>query len=160
MDDDQKYYAFVPTYGDVSTAFQRHMISVVVFSSSEKLQSMLVGYAVIEMVCFDDSLYAAPHSKTMRGDCITLFLLHIYRFIIVNKTRFVTETLVAKDWLNSLYSRLGFKVIKDFVIYPNLEEACEQFHYESGKERKWRNKKLAYNVIKLSHNVLQLFITI
>ena len=30
--DDQKYYAFAPTYGDGSTAFHHHMISVVVFS--------------------------------------------------------------------------------------------------------------------------------
>ena len=32
-DDDQKAYAFAPTYGDVSTDFQRHTISVVVFFS-------------------------------------------------------------------------------------------------------------------------------
>ena len=48
-DDDQKYYALAPTYGDVSTAFQRHMISVVVFYSSNKLQSMLVDYEVTKM---------------------------------------------------------------------------------------------------------------
>ena len=29
--DDQKAYAFVPKYGYGSTAYQRHMISVVVF---------------------------------------------------------------------------------------------------------------------------------
>ena len=32
-DDDQKAYAFETTYGDTSTDFQLHMISVVVFSS-------------------------------------------------------------------------------------------------------------------------------
>ena len=31
MNDDQTAYTFAPTYGDVSTAFHRHMISVVVF---------------------------------------------------------------------------------------------------------------------------------
>ena len=46
MDDDQKSYAFARTYGDVSTTFQRHIISVVLFSSSNKLQNMFVDYAV------------------------------------------------------------------------------------------------------------------
>ena len=45
-DDDQKYYEFAPTYGEMSTPFQRHMISVVLFSYSKKLQSMLVDYSV------------------------------------------------------------------------------------------------------------------
>ena len=31
------------------------------------------------------------------------------------------------------YSRLGFKVIKYFANYPNFEEACKRFHYESVK---------------------------
>ena len=35
--DDQKSYAFAPTYGDGSNAFQRHIISFVVFSSSKNL---------------------------------------------------------------------------------------------------------------------------
>ena len=33
------------------------------------------------------------------------------------------------------YSRIGFKVIKDFANSPNYEEACKQFHYESGKSK-------------------------
>ena len=49
MNDDQKYYAFAPTYGDGSTTFHRHMISVVVFFNSNTLQSMLVSYEVTEM---------------------------------------------------------------------------------------------------------------
>ena len=48
--DDQKGSAFTPIYGDRSTAFHGHMISVVVFYYSNKLQSMLVDYAVTEMV--------------------------------------------------------------------------------------------------------------
>ena len=52
--DDQKYYAFAPTYGDGSTYVQRRMKSVVVFSCSNTLQSMLVDCAVTEMGCFGD----------------------------------------------------------------------------------------------------------
>ena len=37
--------------------------------------------------------------------------------------------------LKSFYSRLVFKVIKYFANYPNFEEACKRFHYESGKPR-------------------------
>ena len=44
--DDKNSYAFAPTYGDGFTAFHRRMISVVVFSNSNILQSMLVDYAV------------------------------------------------------------------------------------------------------------------
>ena len=53
-DDDQEAFALVPKYVDVSTTFQRHMISVVVFFSSNRLQSMLVNYTVTDMGCFDD----------------------------------------------------------------------------------------------------------
>ena len=52
--DDQKSYTFAPTYGDGSTAFHRNMISVVVFSYSNALQSLLVDHAVTEMGCFGD----------------------------------------------------------------------------------------------------------
>ena len=41
-DDDQKSYAFAPTYGDESTAFHLHMISVVVCFLI-KLTSKYVG---------------------------------------------------------------------------------------------------------------------
>ena len=53
--DDQKSYAFVPTYGDGSTDFHRQMISVVVFFYSNTPQNILVDYAVTEMVCFGDN---------------------------------------------------------------------------------------------------------
>ena len=43
--DDEKAYKFHPLYGGESTSFHRHMISVVVFSYSETLESMLVEYA-------------------------------------------------------------------------------------------------------------------
>ena len=79
----QKYFAFAPTYGDESTAFHRHMISVVVFSYSNTLQSMLVDYAVTELGCFDDYSDAAPHAQTVRGYVITTFnflRFPMYRF--------------------------------------------------------------------------------
>ena len=94
---------------------------------------MLLNYAVIDKGCYYDYLYAAPHSKTMRGNGITLFLLHISQCIVVNQTKSVTATLISKTWLKKLYSRLGFKVIKDFETSPIFEESCKRFHYESGK---------------------------
>ena len=53
------------------------MITVVVFFYSNTLQSMLVDYAVTEMGYFDDDLNSAPSAKTMRGNGITTFLLHV-----------------------------------------------------------------------------------
>ena len=44
--------------------------------------------------------------------------------------------------MKSLYSRLGFKVIKEFSKYPNSEEAREQFHYDSGKPKKKQKQKI------------------
>ena len=64
--DDEKAYTFAPTYGDESTGYHCHMISVVMFFYSNTLKSMLVDYAVTEMGCFDDYLDAAPRAKTMR----------------------------------------------------------------------------------------------
>ena len=49
MNDDQKSYSFAPTYLYGSTDFHCHMISVVVYSYSNTLQSMLVDYAVTGM---------------------------------------------------------------------------------------------------------------
>ena len=66
-DNDEKEYTFVPIYGDESTAFHCHMISVVVFLYTNTLQIMLVDYPVIEMGCFGDYSGATPRAKTMRG---------------------------------------------------------------------------------------------
>ena len=54
MNDDEKAYKFGPLYGGESTGFRRNMISVVVFSYSETLESMLVEYSVTEMGSLDD----------------------------------------------------------------------------------------------------------
>ena len=45
MNDDEQAYKVCPLYGGESTGFHRHMISVVVFSYSKTLESMLVNYA-------------------------------------------------------------------------------------------------------------------
>ena len=82
---DQKPYAFAPTYGDGYTAFHRHMISVVVFSYSNTIESMLVDYKVTEMGCFDDYSDAAPRAKTMKGKVNNTFLLHVTQCITFNK---------------------------------------------------------------------------
>ena len=123
----------MPTYGDESTGYNRHMISVVVFFYSNTLKSMLVDYAVTEMGCFDDYLDAAPRAKNMRGNGITTFLLHVAQCITFCQTNIVTSTLIDKESLKSFYSSLGFKVIKIFSISPHFKESRKRFNYESRK---------------------------
>ena len=72
-------------------------------------------YAVTDMGCFDDYLNAAPLAKKRRGNCITTFLLHFTQCITFCQTKLVTETLIAKALLKSLYSGSVFEVIKDFA---------------------------------------------
>ena len=140
--DDEKAYTFAPTYGDESTSYHHHMISVVVFFYSNTHKSMLVDYKVKEMGCFDDYLYDAPHDKNIRVNGITNFLLHVSQCITFRQTNFVAETFTSEASLNSFYSRLGFKVIKDFATSNNFEEACKLFNYKSGKSRALQKQKI------------------
>ena len=78
---DEKFYKYVPTYGDYSTDFHCHMISGVVIFYSNTLQIILVDYAVTDMGCFDDYSDAAPRGKTMGGNGITTFILHVAQCI-------------------------------------------------------------------------------
>ena len=121
---------------------------------------MLVDYAATEMGPLEDYSDAAPQGKSMRGNGINTFLLHVAQCIIFNQTNRVKTTLIADASLKSFYSRLGFKVIKDFANSPNFEEARKRFHYESGKSKEYQKKLLAYNVYKPSHDVLHFFMTI
>ena len=104
---------------------------------------MLVGYSVTEMGCFGDYLDDAPRAKTMRGNGITIFILHVSQCITFRLTNIVTSTLISETSLNSFYSMLGFKVIKYFVTSPNLEEARKRFNYESVKSKALQKKPLA-----------------
>ena len=133
-------YKYVPTYGYESTGYNRHMVSVVVFSNSNTHKSMLVNYAVIEMGCFDVCLDAAPRAKTMRGNGISTFLLYVAQCITSHQSNIVTATLIVESSLKSFYLRLGFKVIKDFATSPHFEEACKRFNYESGKAKTLQKK--------------------
>ena len=133
--EDEKTYKFGPLYGGEYTGFHFHMISVVVFSYSETLGSMLVEYAAIEMGFLDDYYDDDPNHKSIRGNGITTFLLHISQCIIFNQTNRVKTVIIADASLKSFYSRLGFKVIKDFATSTNFEEARSQFHYETGKSK-------------------------
>ena len=111
------------------------MISVVAIFYSNTLKIMLVYYAVTEMGFFDDYSDTAPCAKTMSGNGITKFLLHVSQCITFRQKNIFTTTLIAEASLKSFYSRLGFKVIKYFETSPNFEEACKQFNYESGKSK-------------------------
>ena len=101
---------------------------------------MLVDYAVTNMACFDDYSDAAPRAKTMRGNGITTFLLHVAQCITFHKKKPVIATIISKAQLKSFYSRLGFKVIKEFATPPNFEVARKQFHYESVKYKALQKK--------------------
>ena len=147
MNDDEKDYTFAQTYGYESTGCHLRMISVVVSFYSNTLKIMLVDYSVQDMGWFDDYSYAAPRAKTMRGNGISTFLLHVSQCITLHKKKIVTETLISEVFLKSFYSRLGFKVIKYFATSPNFEEARKWFNYGSGKSRALQKQKLAYNVI-------------
>ena len=91
---------------------------------------MLVDYAVTDLDFFDVYSDAAPHAKILRGNGIINFILHFFQCITFNNNKIVIATLISKELLKSLYSRLGFKVIKYFALYPNFEEARKVFHYD------------------------------
>ena len=91
------------------------MISVVVFSYSENLKSMLIEYAATEMGFLDDYSNADPNHKSIRGNGITKFLFHVSRCIIFNLTNHVKTIPIANVSLKAFYSRLGFTVNKDFT---------------------------------------------
>ena len=111
------------------------MISVVVFSYSETLKSMLVEYAAIEMGFLDDYSDADLNHKSIKGNFITTFLLHVARCIIFNIKNRVKTILITNASLKSFYSRLGFTVITDFATSNNFEIARSRFHYEKGKSK-------------------------
>ena len=146
--DDKQVYKFCPLYEGKSTGFHRHMISVVVFSYTETLESMLVDYAVTEMGSLGDYLDAAPQGKSMMGNGITTFLLHVAQCIIFNQPNRVKTILIADALLKSFYSMLGFKVIKEAVNSPNFEEARKQFHYESGKSKEYQKKAIGLQCLQ------------
>ena len=117
--DDQKAYAFAPTYGDGSTDFHYHMISVVVISYSNTRQSMLADYVAIEMGCFDDYLDAAPHAKKMRGNGITTFILHVAQCITFNQTMFLQQHLLPMHgWSNYIQVKVSrlLKTLRHLLI--------------------------------------------
>ena len=96
---------------------------------------MLVDYAVTEMGHFEDYSGAAPRAKTIKETCITTFLFHISLCITFRQINFVTATLVSGALLKSSYSRLGFKVIKDFATSSNFEKVRKRFNYVSEKSK-------------------------
>ena len=59
---------------------------------------MLVYYSVTEMGCFDDYLDSDTRAKTMRGNGITTFLLHVAQCITFRQNNIVTATLIAEDF--------------------------------------------------------------
>ena len=65
------------------------------FSYSETLGNMLVQYAAIEMGFLDDYSDADPNHKSIRGNGITTFILHVAQCIISNQTNHVKKYLLS-----------------------------------------------------------------
>ena len=84
---------------------------------------MLVEYEATEMGSLDDYSDSNTNHKNIRGNGINTFLLHVAQCIIFNQTNRVKTILIADVLWKSFYSRLGFKVIKDFATSTNFEEA-------------------------------------
>ena len=83
---------------------------------------------------------------------ITAFIFHVAQFITFHQTKNFTATLIAKASLKAFYSRLGFKVIKDFETSPNLKEARKRFHCESGKSRELQKQTIGSRRVKILHD--------
>ena len=109
---------------------------------------MLVDFAVTEMGFLEDYSDAAPQGKSMGGNGITSFLLHVSQCIIFNQIYRVKTTLIVNAQWKSFYSRLGFKLIKDFANSPNFEEARKRFHYESGKSKEYKKKTIGLQFLQ------------
>ena len=133
------------------------MISVVLFSYSEILESMLVDYADTKMVSLDDYSDTAPKSKSIVGNGIATFLLHVAQCIIFNKTNRVKTVLISDASLTSFYSRLGFKVIEDFATSTNVEEARRRFHYETRIFKAYQKKN--YSLTVFTHHPTTCYIS-
>ena len=69
----------------------------------------------------------------------------MYNFQLKNRVKTV---IIANVSLKSFYSRLGFKVIKDFTNSPHFEEAYKQFHYEWGKSKAVQKKTIGLQCLQ------------
>ena len=85
----------------------------------------------------DDYYDADPNHNRIRGNGITKFLFHVAQCIIFNLTNQVKTILISNVSLKTFYSRLGFSVIKDFATSTTFEAARRQFHYYTGKSKKY-----------------------
>ena len=70
---------------------------------------------------------ADPNHKSIRLNGITTFLLHVAHCIIFDQTKRVKTILIDNASLKSFYSRLGFKVIKDFENLLILKRLASDF---------------------------------
>ena len=94
------------------------------------------------MGLLDDYSDADPNHKSIRGNGMNTFILHIAQCIISNQTNRVKIILIADASLKSFYSRLGFKFIKDFATSTNFVEDRRRFHYETVKSKADQKKTI------------------
>ena len=97
----------------------------------------------------------------MRRNGITIFLLHVAQCITFRQTNIFTATVIAKALLKSFYLKLAFKVILMISRHLPISKRLVTDLITSQENLKHsRKNQLAYNLIKPSHDVLQLFMTI
>ena len=80
MDDDENAYKFGPKYGGEFTGFHQHIISIVVFSYSQTLKSMLIEYAATEIGFLDDYLDSDPNHKSIKRNVVIPFPIMLLWF--------------------------------------------------------------------------------
>ena len=84
------------------------MISVVMFSYSETLKSMLVEYAATDMGFLDDYSDADPNHKSIRGNGITKFLFHVAQCNISHLTIFFLNNTYCQFLFEDILFKVGF----------------------------------------------------
>ena len=117
---------------------------------------MLVEYAATEMGFLDYYFDADPNHKSIRGNCITIFLFHVARYIIFNLINHDKTILIDNVSLKTFYSRLGFTVIKDFATSTNFEVARSRFYYE---KKNLGHKKTNYWLKVFIHHPMMCYIS-
>ena len=77
------------------------------------------------------------------------FFCKLHNISLSTETKKNTATLTAEESLKSLYSRLGFKVIRDFLTSTNFEKFHKLFSYNSGKFKAFQKQTIGLQCYKI-----------
>ena len=119
---------------------------------------MLVGYAATEMGSLDEYLDAAPKGKSIRGNGITTYLLHVAQCINFHNS--LQQQLLPRYCWSHFIQGLVSRLLKISQILLILKRLASDFIMGQEDLKQIRKKLLAYNVYKPSNDVLHFFMTI